>query len=763
MLELASWLLVTQVLALAVLPLTIRAFQALPDCGYGFSKTLGLVVVGYLAWLFSMLGFTSFSRATIIALSVGLGVACWWQWGSRCAATALDRWRVMLTMELVFVLAFGFGVFVRAFSPDISGQEKFMDFALMNTFLTAGDLPTHDPWLAGYGVPYYHLGYLILGVPAKIAATPGPVAYNLAVAFIFAAGFAGAVTVVYSVLASQAPRAARVQWPALMFGLLGGAMVMLLGNLEAVLELAAATGWGDEGFWRAAAVKGLAPAQGGGLLPTDVAWWWRASRVIPNIEPDGITEFPYFSFLLGDLHPHYIAIALNLVIVGLAIAAWLRDPRQADAALIAVTALLLAVLVAANTWDVPTFWGLLLASAALAAWRRQSDLRLDRRLVTLVIAPFVLAAIAISPYFVAYQSQPLGLGVVRERTPLASMLILFGPLLVLAVVVAVWMIVHGNRQQDSLRSAARRAFFALIAAAAVAAIVLGLGEPTLALLASVGSLLAWAGWLWLGTRRPTTADWRSEAAQAPATVTLLSWLLATVSVALLIGVELVYVRDTFGTRMNTVFKLHYDVWLLLGLSGAAALGLLWRWGSGAWRIAALSLAALVVMPGLVYPLAATWTKSGQFAGEATLDGARFLRRGYPGDYEAIRWLRANAEGRPVVIEAIGPDYQQYARVSTFSGLPTVLGWVGHELQWRGDRPEYGRRQQDIEAVYRASTREELWTRAEPYAARFLFFGSLERDRYGTEAQERLGRLLPVAFTRGGTTVYSVAADAQIEE
>ena len=77
-------------------------------------------------------------------------------------------------------------------------------------------------------------------------------------------------------------------------------------------------------------------------------------------------------------------------------------------------------------------------------------------------------------------------------------------------------------------------------------------------------------------------------------------------------------------------------------------------------------------------------------------GDRFLERGSTADHRAIEWLRQNAQGRPVVVEAVGGDYSEHARVSTFSGLPTLIGWVGHELQWRGERPEFGRRQQAVD-------------------------------------------------------------------
>jgi uncharacterized membrane protein len=108
-----------------------------------------------------------------------------------------------------------------------------------------------------------------------------------------------------------------------------------------------------------------------------------------------------------------------------------------------------------------------------------------------------------------------------------------------------------------------------------------------------------------------------------------------------------------------------------------------------------------------------------------------------------------------VVEAVGGDYSDHARVSTFSGLPTLIGWIGHELQWRGDRPEYGRRQQAVDSIYRATTRDEILRIAELYRVRYVFFGSLERAKYGPDVQGRLDGLLPVAYSRAGTTIYLV--------
>lgn len=288
------------------------------------------------------------------------------------------------------------------------------------------------------------------------------------------------------------------------------------------------------------------------------------------------------------------------------------------------------------------------------------------------------------------------------------------------------------------------------------------GEPTLALLGALALLLGWAGWRVLGQGQVAT---HSVGAQA-----MFVWLLMAYALVVVIGVELVFLRDVFGSRMNTVFKFHYHVWIMLGLASAAALGTLWRGPnerlsppgepdaappSRAWRPVAGTVVACMLAGGLVYPLAATWTKSGEFRGQPTLDGERFLEQGSPADHHAIEWLRSSATGRPVVVEAIGGSYQEFARVSTFSGLPTVAGWIGHELQWRGERPEYRQREQDVDAIYRGTEREAIFDLGRRYNAHYVFFGSLERTKYGAESQSRLDTLLPVAYSRGGTTIYSL--------
>src|SRR5206468_1204448 len=99
----------------------------------------------------------------------------------------------------------------------------------------------------------------------------------------------------------------------------GAFALTVMGNLEAMVEVLLNRGLGAPAFWAALGIKNLSPTASGGWFPADATWWFRAARVIPNISPDGITEFPFFSFLLNDLHPHYMALPLALLILGLAL------------------------------------------------------------------------------------------------------------------------------------------------------------------------------------------------------------------------------------------------------------------------------------------------------------------------------------------------------------------------------------------------------------------------------------------------------------
>jgi uncharacterized membrane protein len=235
------------------------------------------------------------------------------------------------------------------------------------------------------------------------------------------------------------------------------------------------------------------------------------------------------------------------------------------------------------------------------------------------------------------------------------------------------------------------------------------------------------------------------------------WVLVAAALGCLIVPELVYVRDEFDEgelfRMNTVFKLGYQAWILLAVAAGALLALAKGqigWGRWPWGVAALALVVLCS----AYVYAGSAARKGAFSGNPSLEGRTWLARTAPGDLEAIDWLRENTPGDAVVLEAVGDDYSAFghARISTFTGRPTVMGWAGHELQWSHDP---GTRRDEVRAIYGSPSDTAVRAPLERYAVRYVVVGPIERTDYGEAGIAKWDRLGKRVFDAQGTTVWDL--------
>jgi len=759
------WLLALELVGLAALPLAHRIFSAMPDRGYASAKFLGLILVAYVSWSTGLLGLTAFTGFTIAALTVILGLLSWWCWGGRVVAAWRQTRSLAIAGEATFLIIFALGTWIRSYNAAIAGQEKQMDFTFLHSLISAGSLPAPDLWLAGFGMPYYYFGYLTQSLVAKVVPVEPAVAYNLAVASVLALSAVGA----FGLVASLTRLAGAGYRSAIGAGGVAAFALMVMGNLEAFFELIASRGVGDQAFWAVIGIKNLT-APTAAFPPTDGIWWFKAARVIPNIQPDGITEFPYFSFLLGDLHPHYMAIPLGLLIVALAAQA-LAAPASfgSDWLRLGVSAVALAAVITSNTWDVPVFWGVfglafLAGVLAGGAGLRQALLE---RLARLGIV-FGLALLLCIPYVPGYMSQPLAIGMTAERTMFGSLFVLFGPLLVLTAFAGA---VAGFRLWRMDEGGGMPGWLPLAGAGVGLLIAVALREPTLGFL--IGSLSLWL---------PVT--WARVRLGAPPAATIAA-LLAVAGLGSILVPELLFIKDVFGSRMNTVFKFYYDAWILLALAspllGWELLGLAVRprsnvpgqarrarsadpgpstsdVGLPVWLRAAsgsaLAVAVVLAAGGALYPVFATHTKSGGFTAQPTLDGMLHLRSIHPDDVAAIEWLRRTDPGKALV-EAVGGSYTDAGRFATFGASPTLVGWAGHESQWRGPTPEIGRRESLARRVYTDSNVASWIGELQQLGIRFVVVGDMERQLYRLERTPALEDALPLVHRSGGTAIYRI--------
>jgi YYY domain-containing protein len=722
-----TWYLLVQVAALAIWPFVSEALAPLDDRGWAAAKAAGVLGLAWLVWFVCMLAPIPFTRATLAVGLVLIAVAAWsWSWRADRLPTMRNWFRahatIVVTWEVIFAASLAFFALLRAHEPAIQFFEKPMDMAFVNGFMAAQRLPTQDTWLSGYGVPYYYFGYFIAACLGKLSGADPGVAYNLASATVPALATIGLASLAWSI--GRTAQVSRL-WSGV-----GSAFATVLalycGNLRAFFEFALSRGWLSADAGSALGIKNFGDGITPGVWPPlNGLWWFASSRVVPNIQPDGITEFPFFTAYLSDLHPHFVALPFEILVLSVAAAhvlsrgATLRAPWTQ-----ALGALGLGALLVINTWDLAPFWFIYIALSLYAArlcqwpWRQR-----------LMAAATPLGGVALfAPYFIGYGGPPLGVGVVTDHTPFGTEFVLFGWASVLLAslgLFARWCI--GDRRGWTVAAVGGVAGLALLI----------VGQPTLGVLVAVlGTLLPWPGVI--------------DRFDAPAAMTVG---IAAFATAMLLGVELIYLDDVFHSRMNTVFKFDENAWLLAGLAAGVGVAVVGRLTLRArWVVTAL--ACVFVAAGLVYPVSAIVTRFAERPpGGLTLDGLSFLA---PDDRAAVRWLsdQNRTAGRIVVASAVAPEYDALSGgMATYSGAATVLGWTGHELQWRGPVTVIGARQADLASLYRDAAPDQLRTILDRYAIDFVVVTDEERRTYGDEVTTRFDGILPVAFRSGSTVIY----------
>ena len=313
------WFLLLELTAVVALPWAFFLFPFLPDRGLTLLKPAALLFFSYALWVLGLTHVWPITQLTAWAIFLTVAAGSYWLFRTRWEELRdflRSNWPVLLAAELIFVALFALWAYVVSGAPAITHTEKPMDFMLLNAAHQTRYFPAEDLWLSGHSISYYYFGHVIIAFLTGLTGAVSSTAYNLGVATIPALAGAVAFGLVYNLvrLAGGGLR------PALAVGAAAPALILLAGNLVGALEFVRIRGWAGEGFWDWAAIKGLdAPSAVGGVFPPDFWWWFRSTRVIDTLAPDGasldytITEFPAFSFILGDLHAHVLAIPLPAV------------------------------------------------------------------------------------------------------------------------------------------------------------------------------------------------------------------------------------------------------------------------------------------------------------------------------------------------------------------------------------------------------------------------------------------------------------------
>lgn len=802
-----SWYLLITALGFLAFPLAFRLFPALPERGYALSRALGLLFWGFLFWLAASLGLVRNNPGGLFVSLLAFSVFSLWWGGYKPAWDWLkSRGAYVLAVELLFLLAFAGLAVVRSFAPDATGTEKPMELAFINAVLRSETFPPHDPWLAGYAISYYYFGYVLTGMMAKLTATPGGVAFNLMISLVFGMSAVGAYGLLYNLL-----RLARRPSVALS-ALAGPLFLLIVSNLEGFLEVLhrRGIGWnGSDGpFWAWLNMKDLsaAPMQPYGWEPQRFWWWWRAARVLHDYDLQGrfsevIDEFPFFSYLLADLHPHVLAMPFGLLAIGMALHLYLGGWRgETNLRLVrlpiapqgfAALAVTLGGLAFLNTWELPVY--LALAGAGLLFWQVRELGWAWRRLEQVAVTGILLAVAAVLlyfPFYLGFSSQaggilpniifptrgaylwmmfgslfvPLFLFLAHLRPELPANLRLgLGLTLALTAFLALLSLLMGLVVANTdvgrafINSQGLTTVWEVLQAAAARRFLFAGGLLTLV------ALIAWTSAYLAATRAeagPAPLEEDAGAQTNPADVVPASgqiplpFLLAMVLIGglLVLAPEFVYLRDGFGTRMNTVFKFYYQAWTLWALVSAFAFVTILGAARGlAGWLARLALLAVLLM-SLAYPWFSLPDRVNDFkTPEPGLDASAYLERYAPEDAAVVAFLNTQPLG--VVAEAVGGSYSEYARIATHSGFQNVIGWGWHQWQWRGGDRQTAGREADMRTLYETPSWAQASEILARYNIRYVVVGELERRTYRVN-ESNLSNL-PEIFRAGNTVVYFV--------
>lgn len=692
------WWFILLVIGLITFPMVSRICGRLPDKGYSLSKILGLLLLMYFSWLLASAHILKFGYInTVISLLILLALSLFI--GRKQLNFKNLPLKSMLITETIFAVAFAVFLFILSHKPDLTllYSEDFTDFGFMNSILRSNYFPPVDPWLAGSSIPYYYGGHLISAVLTTLSRIPPAIAYNLSVAMFFALAVGAAYGLGYNATKRK------------FFGFVAIVFVCLAGFISGAFQLAA--------FVKHQPVMGYNP-----LNAPNISEWFKsfdfvtANRIIPGT----VTQYPYYAYLVGDLHANVMDIPFQLMFMTLVLSLLTKGESlikgsRADSLLrIFILGLSLGALAFINTWSYPIYLGFLVLAFLLL------KTNLSKKGIVSVI---VLSLLLYLPYHLSRGAGGFkDLGMVAGKTNLSDFFEIFA--LPMFAILSLLLVSFSRKWFKGKKS--------LIIACLIAAATI--------IIAALLAFLLHIQTIWIVAPLiviPLYYIYKSPRKEE----TQFMLLLILTGAVVVLFCEIFYIKDALGgeyARYNTILKVYMPIWVVWGVPAAYGVffvaSKLKRGLKAIWAVALL----IFVLAALIHPIASTISWAGGRYEQVkdhriTLDGMAYLKDTNNGDYEAIQWLNENVKGSHVILEFPGTALEYSSQASSFTGLPTLLGWAGWEVMWRNSWEIITERTMAINAIYEAPDSDEALSSLKKYNVEYIYVGAVEKN--GTSVQK----------------------------
>lgn len=709
------WWLLFFFFGLVSLPLAQILFDRFYDRGYIFAKVITLMLVSYLVWWFGILKIVPFTRSSILfflglVLVLNLFLA---KKQKDFGQNLKNLSRVIILEEILFFIGLYLWSYIRAHQPNIHGLEKFMDFGFINAILRSRFFPPNDMWLSGESINYYYFGHLETALLTKLTGIGPAIAYNLTLGNLCGLMLSATYSLSSNLIHWALPQPKRRHL--LSGGLVSAILLTFGGNFQILYH------WLRE--------KTL-----------ETYWYPDATRFI--IEKFGaadntIHEFPIYSLVVADLHGHLLNIPQVLLIVALIILLVKRISAAAEKPnLITKTKRLLEKLVGQLTF-------LLTKELVNHPLFKKAQAELEKVLAEFPLLLLLGITLGITfmtnawdyPIYLLYAGAAVLWFSYLKSDDKMAVLIKTGFFCLFLLIISVLTALPFYLNFDNIAQGVALADFH-----SPPWMLLFLWAFPLFCSICFVALLKKLG------RNVRDSDYLAVAFLA------VSWLLIVLP-------EVIRIKDIYihsHQRANTLFKLTYQAFMVFRiLSGYILVRIVTQTRQKYLRKAflLLFLAGMTVL--LVYPRFAVRSYYDRLQNFKGLDGLSYLENLYPDDYQAIIWLNQEIEGDPVIAEAVGESYTDFARVSANTGLPTIVGWRVHEWLWRGTFDIAGARTEEVTKIYTSPDLGEVKEVLDKYKVEYIFVGAMEKEAYPNMNETNFDSLGEVVFTSGQTKIYQV--------
>ncbi len=671
----AQWYLLIVFLGIITVPLTVIICRNLPERGYSVSKILGILLLAYISWVLSYA--LGYSRNEIMLSLFLLIVSSAIIYAK--TKPAIDR-KLLLRNELIFGIVFLLFLIIRAYNPDIHDGEKVFDFMVLNSILKSTSLPPHDSWFSGFNIDmYYYFGSFTIATLTKLIGIPSNIAYNLGMSLLPALAAVAAFGLGYNLTSDKKGGIAAL------FLLVFAGNIFSAGVISAHALNITTSPWGN--------------------VP-EIMDYWKSTRVIPNTA----NEFPYFSFIFGDLHAHVIAIPFVLMAITFILNVYLS--KKLSKTNLVFLSLALGSLFVFNSWDYATYVAFFVLAILIQPWKievnKPGEIFRDilKRSGIIITVPILGLLMFIVFFFDFHSSSIQGIKPVFTRTALLNFLVIYDLFLFLIVS---FLLLHIPEFRY------KKWILAALSAAAVALYFVP-NFQTLAVFAPLAFLTCFGVYFFYRNKDINR---------------LFISVMIVLGLSILVFCELFYFDDLFSgadERFNTVFKYYNQVWLLFSIASAYAFYDIIEKKYRMKKVVLVILSILLVLNSL-YLFTGTFARTGEWKGSPGLDGMAFLKKADYGEYDALFWIERNLNGAPVILEAPGVSYKDNSRISSFTGLPTVVGWVGHEYVLRNDWGEISARIRDVDIIYDTEDINEAMVLLRKYNVSYVYVGNVELVKY----------------------------------